>query len=59
MSHVIRAFSPGSVGNIGVGFDIIGHSIAGIGDTGLHARLDPAADRCCVRLTPVDEQQIT
>lgn len=30
--------------------------LAGIGDTGLHARLDPAADRCCVRLTPVDEQ---
>jgi homoserine kinase len=27
-----RAFSPGSVGNIGVGFDIIGHSISGIGD---------------------------
>lgn len=30
--------------------------LAGIGDTGLHARLDPAADRCCVRLTPADEQ---
>jgi predicted ArsR family transcriptional regulator len=30
--------------------------LAGIGDTGLHARLDPGADRCCVRLTPVDER---
>jgi predicted ArsR family transcriptional regulator len=28
----------------------------GIGDTGLHARLDPGPDRCCVRLTPVDER---
>lgn len=27
-----RAFAPGSVGNVGVGFDILGHSIAGIGD---------------------------
>lgn len=26
------AFSPASVGNIGVGFDILGHSIAGAGD---------------------------
>ena len=26
------AFSPGSVGNVGVGFDILGHAIAGIGD---------------------------
>ena len=27
-----RAFAPGSVGNVGVGFDILGHSIQGIGD---------------------------
>ena len=27
-----RAFSPGSVGNVGVGFDILGHAIAGLGD---------------------------
>ena len=26
------AFAPASVGNIGVGFDILGHSIAGPGD---------------------------
>ena len=30
--NVVRAFSPGSVGNVGVGFDILGHGIAGIGD---------------------------
>ena len=35
-----RAFSPGSVGNIGVGFDIIGHSIAGIGDIATVRRID-------------------
>ncbi|MFS8137403.1 MAG: homoserine kinase [Thermomonas sp.] len=35
-----RAFSPGSVGNIGVGFDIIGHAIAGIGDTATVRRID-------------------
>ncbi len=34
------AFSPGSVGNIGVGFDIIGHSIAGIGDSAIVRRID-------------------
>lgn len=28
-----RAFSPASVGNVGVGFDILGHSLAGPGDT--------------------------
>lgn len=28
-----RAFSPASVGNVAVGFDILGHAIAGVGDT--------------------------
>jgi len=28
-----RAFSPASVGNVAVGFDILGHVIAGVGDT--------------------------
>jgi len=35
-----RAFSPGSVGNVGVGFDILGHSIAGIGDVATVRRID-------------------
>lgn len=39
-SNIVRAFSPGSVGNIGVGFDIIGHSIAGIGDIATVRRID-------------------
>jgi len=28
-----RAFAPASVGNVAVGFDILGHAIAGVGDT--------------------------
>ena len=40
MTRIARAFSPGSVGNVGVGFDIIGHSIAGIGDTAAVRRID-------------------
>jgi homoserine kinase len=33
VSDWVRAFSPASVGNAGVGFDILGHAIAGVGDT--------------------------
>lgn len=29
---IARAFAPASVGNVGVGFDILGHSLAGPGD---------------------------
>lgn len=32
MKNEVTAFAPASVGNIGVGFDIIGHTIAGPGD---------------------------
>ncbi len=35
-----RAFAPGSVGNIGVGFDLLGHSIAGVSDVALVRRID-------------------
>jgi homoserine kinase len=31
-AHVARAFAPASVGNVGVGFDILGHSMGGAGD---------------------------
>jgi homoserine kinase len=34
------AFSPASVGNIGVGFDILGHTIAGPGDRATVRRID-------------------
>ena len=37
---------------------LVGGLLAGIGDTGLHARLDPGPDRCCVRLTPVHERAL-
>ncbi len=33
MSLVATAFAPASVGNVAVGFDILGHSIEGAGDT--------------------------
>lgn len=36
----IRAFAPGSVGNIGVGFDLLGHSITGVRDIATVRRID-------------------
>ena len=36
------AFAPASVGNVGVGFDILGHTIAGVGD---RAKVRKTADR--------------
>lgn len=38
---VARAFAPASVGNVGVGFDILGHAIAGAGD---HAEVRRVAE---------------
>ena len=40
MSGWVRAFSPASVGNVGVGFDILGHGIEGVGDTVAVRRID-------------------
>lgn len=37
---VAQAFSPASVGNVGVGFDILGHSMAGAGDRAQVRRID-------------------
>ena len=34
------AFSPASVGNVGVGFDLLGHALEGIGDTVTATRID-------------------
>ena len=31
--HTVTAFAPASVGNVGVGFDVLGHAIEGVGDT--------------------------
>ena len=44
-----RAFAPGSVGNVGVGFDILGHGIAGVGDTATVRRIDAPT----VRITAI------
>ncbi|HEY0505521.1 MAG TPA: homoserine kinase [Lysobacter sp.] len=35
----VRAFAPGSVGNIGVGFDLLGHSIDGVRDVAIVRRI--------------------
>ena len=40
-----RAFAPGSVGNIGVGFDVLGHSIEGVRDVATVRRIDEPAVR--------------
>lgn len=37
---IARAFAPASVGNVAVGFDILGHAIAGVGDTVTVRRID-------------------
>jgi len=39
-SRIARAFAPGSVGNIGVGFDLLGHSIDGVRDVAIVRRID-------------------
>lgn len=39
-SHIARAFSPASVGNIGVGFDLLGHAIEGPRDVAIVRRTD-------------------
>jgi homoserine kinase len=45
--RVARAFAPASVGNVAVGFDLLGHSVAGAGDV------------ATVRLSPVPGVRIT
>lgn len=39
-SDRVRAFAPASVGNIGVGFDLLGHSIVGPRDIAIVRRID-------------------
>ncbi len=64
MTHFARAFSPGSVGNVGVGFDILGHPIAGIGDTASVRRVDAPGVRIkqvrgCTRDVPLEAARNT
>lgn len=55
MSHWVKAFSPASVGNVGVGFDILGHVIAGVGDTVSVRCIDePVVRIAAIRGTTVD-----
>ena len=55
MKHSASAFAPASVGNVGVGFDILGHVIAGAGDTVTVRRIDALEVRIkAIRGTTVD-----
>ncbi len=38
--HGVRAFAPASVGNIGVGFDLLGHAVDGPRDVAIVRRID-------------------
>lgn len=58
------AFSPASVGNIGVGFDILGHSIDGIGDRATVQRIDSPEVRInriegCITNLPLEAKRNT
>jgi homoserine kinase len=63
-SQVATAFAPASVGNVGVGFDLLGHSLAGAGDRAEVRRIDEpvvriAAIHGCVTELPTDPRQNT
>lgn len=47
--RVARAFAPASVGNVAVGFDLLGHSVAGAGDIATVRRTDAPG----VRITAI------
>ena len=52
---IAKAFAPASVGNVGVGFDILGHAIAGVGDTVTVRRIaEPEVRIAAIRGTTVD-----
>lgn len=55
MKDQARAFAPASVGNVGVGFDILGHVIEGPGDTVTVRRIDaPTVRIAAIGGTTVD-----
>lgn len=50
-----KAFAPASVGNVAVGFDILGHAIAGVGDTVTVRRtIEPQVRIAAIHGTTVD-----
>lgn len=58
------AFAPASVGNVGVGFDVLGHSVAALGDTVTARRIEARGVRIAsvgglVTDLPVDAAQNT
>ncbi|WEN15795.1 homoserine kinase [Rhodanobacter sp. AS-Z3] len=62
--QVACAFAPASVGNVGVGFDLLGHSLSGAGDRAEVRRIDEpvvriAAIHGCVSGLPTDPQANT
>lgn len=59
-----RAWSPASVGNVAVGFDVLGHSLASIGDYATVRRIDApevriAAITGCVEALPIEPHRNT
>jgi homoserine kinase len=55
MKITATAFSPASVGNVGVGFDILGHRIEGVGDTVTVRRIDaPEVRIAAIRGATID-----
>lgn len=55
MRSSVQAFAPASVGNVGVGFDILGHAIEGVGDTVTARRIDaPEVRIAAIRGAAVD-----
>lgn len=63
-SQAACAFAPASVGNVGVGFDLLGHSVAGAGDRARVRRIDEplvriAAIHGCVSGLPTDPRENT
>ena len=55
MRSSAQAFAPASVGNVGVGFDILGHAIEGVGDTVAARRIDaPEVRIAAIRGAAVD-----
>jgi homoserine kinase len=62
--QVACAFAPASVGNVGVGFDLLGHSVAGAGDRAQVRRIEEpvvriAPIRGCVTELPTDPRRNT
>jgi homoserine kinase len=61
---IAHAFAPASVGNVAVGFDLLGHSLAGPGDTATVRRIDEPVVRItsisgCVTTLPLEPARNT